>query len=200
MADRCLYGVPARDGEAWWCSLSEIHDGDHYLVRAAGGRVTPIPPDSERDARRARYSQRERQRAAVALDAWFRVALMIKLSVWDIVNGAGVVEEIARFVLDAAGDDLWEAHDAVMKLQQKSHYGATEHAPGSHFGGCPDRDWTGEPYLSCEGVPADPDGVSYPQHCDGETLMAGESSLFVCGRLEVYGRHNPHAYGVSGSR
>lgn len=36
------------------------------------------------------------------------------------------------------------------RTEHKSHYGATEHAPGSHFGGCPDRDWTGEPYLSCE--------------------------------------------------
>jgi hypothetical protein len=133
VADRCLYEVPARDGEAWLCSLSEVHDGDHYLVRAAGGRVTPIPPDSEREARRAQYAQRERQRAAAALDAWFRVALMIKLSVWDIVNGARVVEEIARFVLDAAGSDLWDDHDAVMKLQQNSHYGATPEYVCSEF-------------------------------------------------------------------
>jgi hypothetical protein len=58
--------------ERWVCSLSDRHGGDHYLLRAnlpaRASRVPPVAPDAERDARRARYSLRQRNDARRALD------------------------------------------------------------------------------------------------------------------------------------
>lgn len=120
----CPTTVPVPDDGTYVCALSQDHEGAHYLIRPVGpGRVTPVPPDPDRDARRARYAQRERERVTRALAEWFRVALLMQLTVWDLVNKAALLDRLVGDILDAAHYEQWQASHEESKLQQKSHYG-----------------------------------------------------------------------------
>jgi hypothetical protein len=115
-------------------------------------------PDPDRDQRIEAYRDRERRRAARAMDRYIEVLngpftnhMPPELD----VAGERFVEAVGDYVLSRMTGNPWgdavQAHrDRVSEVQHNRHYGATTHDPGSHVGGCPNRDWVGEPYLPCE--------------------------------------------------
>lgn len=157
MADLCAFRIAqaGAEGEVYVCSLSASHEGEHYLIRVAGpGRVTPVPPDPERDARRARYAQHERDRVTRALTEWFRVALLMQLTIWDLVNREALLDRLVGDILESLHNQ-WQTGHEESKLQQKSVYGVpgecatcrrtegvphatwcTDNTPKSHYVAC----------------------------------------------------------------
>lgn len=113
------------------------------------GCPRPAGPDPDRDARVDAYRDRERRRAARALDRYIEALQAGDVAV-SAVAGDRVVELIGDYVLARLGD-------TELNVQQKSHYGAREGgadlaevrcSPGWHVG-C-DHDPDRAPTANCE--------------------------------------------------
>lgn len=135
------------EGAAYRCAIlasvhqeegaTEDHSGEHYFKREAAGRVSPVPPDPERDRRRAAYAEHERRRVSRRLAEWFRVALLMRMTIEDLL-GKRFLDEIANYLLAPGefcgnrvehGEHPWSDYgvpkscDGVPPAAHKSHYG-----------------------------------------------------------------------------
>lgn len=119
----------------------------------------PAGPDPDRDARREIYRDRERRRAARALDRYF-TAMHSDSDGSPFVAGERFVEQVGDYVLARLGStclngpehpctDVMTVGEAYDRLHQKADYGVS---PGCGHYGC-----RGD--AECQNEPAHPEGA-----------------------------------------
>lgn len=117
-APRCV-----KCGKAWPC--------EGWLLEPPRLQPAPIPASPARDARIDAYRDRQRRRAARALDRYFETLLGDTVGMGPAVSVAGerFVEDMADYVAARLSGMLPDGMSVTYDrspLQQKSHYGAFE--------------------------------------------------------------------------